>query len=242
MKKTLLIAAAALAAGVISSQAQVYSQNIVGYVNVPLPMGYSTVSVPLNGSNGNNALTNTIDNSSGALNGCYLYTFTGTHFNVVTFDNGFATGFGDAADLNPVPTPVIAPGTGFIINNNSGVPITNTFVGTVAISSVPGAVTNIVGANKSFVSSVLPIGGGLISSLQFTNINGNLNGAYIYVPNIVGGNVHGYTISTFDNGFPSGFGDAADLNPAPEPNIPVGSGFIIDNNAGLGAVNWVQGL
>ncbi len=31
--KTLLIAAAALAAGIISSQAQVYSQNIVGYAN-----------------------------------------------------------------------------------------------------------------------------------------------------------------------------------------------------------------
>ena len=37
MKKTLLIAAAALAASVISSQAQVYSQNIVGYANVATP-------------------------------------------------------------------------------------------------------------------------------------------------------------------------------------------------------------
>ncbi len=35
--KTLLIAAAALAAGVISSQAQVYSANIVGYANVVCP-------------------------------------------------------------------------------------------------------------------------------------------------------------------------------------------------------------
>ena len=37
--KTLLIAAAALAAGVISSQAQVYSQNIVGYANLACPTG-----------------------------------------------------------------------------------------------------------------------------------------------------------------------------------------------------------
>ncbi len=37
MKKTLLIAAAALVAGVISSEAQVYSANIVGYVNVVMP-------------------------------------------------------------------------------------------------------------------------------------------------------------------------------------------------------------
>ena len=34
MRKTLLMAAAALAAGVISSQAGVYSANIVGYANV----------------------------------------------------------------------------------------------------------------------------------------------------------------------------------------------------------------
>src|SRR5258708_2807982 len=34
--KTLLIAAAALAVGIISSQAQVYSQNVVGYYNVPV--------------------------------------------------------------------------------------------------------------------------------------------------------------------------------------------------------------
>ncbi len=39
MKKTLLIAAAALVAGVISSDAQVYSANIVGYVNVACPAG-----------------------------------------------------------------------------------------------------------------------------------------------------------------------------------------------------------
>ena len=37
MKKTLLMAAATLAAGIISSQAQVYSQNVVGYINQPIP-------------------------------------------------------------------------------------------------------------------------------------------------------------------------------------------------------------
>ena len=40
--KTLLIAAAALAAGILSSSAQTYSQNIVGYVNQVLPANAST--------------------------------------------------------------------------------------------------------------------------------------------------------------------------------------------------------
>ena len=34
--KTLLIAAAALAVGILASSAQTYSQNVVGYVNVTL--------------------------------------------------------------------------------------------------------------------------------------------------------------------------------------------------------------
>src|ERR1035437_9936335 len=46
MKKTLLIAAAALAAGVITSQAQVYSLNVVGYANVPQAGGDLMLSCP----------------------------------------------------------------------------------------------------------------------------------------------------------------------------------------------------
>jgi len=55
MKKTLLIAAAALAAGIISTQAQVYSQNVVGYVNQPIPAGgYQIVGGQMvNGSDAN---------------------------------------------------------------------------------------------------------------------------------------------------------------------------------------------
>ncbi len=52
--KTLLIAAAALAAAVTSSQAQstVYSQNIVGYVNQVLPGAgvFTSVVAPLQGT------------------------------------------------------------------------------------------------------------------------------------------------------------------------------------------------
>jgi len=242
MKKTLLIAAAALAASVISSEAQVYSQNIVGYVNVPLAAGYNIVSVPLNGNNGNNALTNTIDNSSGNYNGAYLYTYNGHSFDQITFDNTMATGFGDAADLNPVPTPTFNPGTAFYINNNTGLLLTNTFVGSVAIATIPGSTTNVVASNKSMVGSVLPIGGGLISVLGLPNPAGANNGCYVYVPNISGGSIHGYVQTTVDNGFGTGFGDAADLNQAPEPVIPVAGGFLFDNNVGGGPINWVQSL
>lgn len=53
--KTLLIAAAALAAATISSQAQVYSQNVVGYVNQSIPAGHYQIigSQLINGSDVN---------------------------------------------------------------------------------------------------------------------------------------------------------------------------------------------
>jgi hypothetical protein len=58
--KTLLIAAAALAAGVMTSQAQVYSQNIVGYINIPLTnsTGYTLVAnqLDVDGTGTNNGL------------------------------------------------------------------------------------------------------------------------------------------------------------------------------------------
>jgi len=239
--KTLLIAAAALAAGVISSQAQVYSQNIVGYVNKPLPLGYSVVSIPLNASN-DNSLTNTIPNVGGALNGANLYIYTGTKFNVYTFDDGYASGFGDATDSAEAPTPVINPGVGFFINNNTGTAITNVFVGSVAVNSLPGTTTNTATPGVTFKSSILAIGGGVTSSLQLTNVAGALNGTVVYLPNIYGGQVHGYIAYTFDDGYASGFGDATDSAEASEPQVPVSSAFLYNNNAGLGNVIWKQTL
>ena len=76
MKKTLLIAAAALAAGVISSQAQVYSQNVVGYINITTPAGgYSFVANQLtNGNNNvNNVLNSGLVSDPNALTNSTLY-------------------------------------------------------------------------------------------------------------------------------------------------------------------------
>ena len=83
--KTLLIAAAALVAGVVSSEAQVYSANIVGYVNVTVPAAsYVLMANPL--TTGNDVLTNVIPPGSvpntttkayiysGGSFGCLLYT------------------------------------------------------------------------------------------------------------------------------------------------------------------------
>ncbi len=78
--KTLLIAAAALAAGVISSQAQVYSANVVGYVNVVLPAGqFVLASNPLDDG------TNTVTSLGAALaNKSSIQVWNGTSFTVAS--------------------------------------------------------------------------------------------------------------------------------------------------------------
>jgi hypothetical protein len=240
MKKTLLIAAAALAAGVISSQAQVYSQNIVGYVNTPLPLGTSFISIPLANTAGD-SMTNTIPNS-GQLDGAVVSIFNGTHFVQSTFDSTMPTGFGNASDSAAVPAPVVDPGTSFYLNNNTGVIQTNTFVGQVFIASIPGTATNSLPAGNSFAASVIPFGGGISSSLQFSNNAGALDGTIVSQPNIVGGSIHGFTQTVFDSTMSTGFGNASDSASAPEPQVVVGGGFIYNNNAGGGAIQWVQTL
>ena len=119
--KTLLIAAAALALSLATSQAQVYSANVVGYANVVLPGNgaQSLICNPFDDGNGNQ-LTNlftTLPNQSS------ITTWGGATFNAaIPFQAG-----------NWVGNTALPPGIGFFVKNGkAGSPtITNTFVGTV---------------------------------------------------------------------------------------------------------------
>ncbi|MGA2787692.1 MAG: hypothetical protein ABSF60_09195 [Verrucomicrobiota bacterium] len=240
--KTLLIASAALAAGILTSSAQTYSQNIVGYVVEPLPAGYSIAANPLNGAV-NNSLQNTFNNGDGSFDGNLLLVWTGSKYATYTFDSTMPQGFADANDINSVPAPVLNPGTGFLINNNQGGgTFTNTWTGTVAISSLPGTTTNTIPAGLSFYASQLPYAGGVETVLNVPS-DGSLDGNLLEIPNINGsGAIKGYNTYTFDSTMPQGFGDANDLHSVPEPVIPVGGGFFINNNQGGGTFQWVQTL
>jgi hypothetical protein len=242
--KALLIAAAALAAGVITSQAQVYSQNIVGYVNQPLGGGWNGVANPLDNSTGN-SLTNIIQNPVGNFDGTFVYTWNGTSFTVVQYDSSQPTGIANSSDTAAVPSPIINPGEGFFFNNQYQ-SVTNTFVGQVHIDSgtYPGTSTNIISDSQtySFVSSVLPIGGGLSSVLGLTNSAGALDGTFIYLPNISAtGAFLGYNVVQFDSSQTTGFANSADTSAVPEPVIPVGASFLINNQSGA-AITWVQSI
>jgi hypothetical protein len=246
--KTLLIAtAAALAAGIISSQAQVYSQNIVGYVNKTLTPGFVNIDNPLDNSAGN-SLTNIVPDTGNSLDGTLVYTWNGSGYTIYTIDSGQPTGLGDFQDNNPLPSPTINPGTLFYFDNNTASTFTNTFVGTVHVDAAPtgsqvvGTSTNNLIVGYNFVSSKIPVAGGIAAIGLTNNVvggSGRLDGTLLYIPNIISGSFHGYTIVTIDSGQSTGYGDFQDNNAVPEPVIPVNQGFIFYNNT-ASPITWTQ--
>jgi len=157
--KTLLLAVAALAAGVISSEAQnVYSQNVVGYVNVVSPVGgqFSLVANPLD--NGTNTITSLFPS---APNQTVIEVWGGASYQQAKKIAGTWT-----------TNLLLNPGTGFFLQfpAASGT-VTNTFVGNVVVQQPDGVSlgTNTLALPNSFVlvGSVFP----LSDTLTGTNIN-----------------------------------------------------------------------
>jgi hypothetical protein len=176
--KTLLLAAALTAAGIASIQAQsnVYSVNVVGYVNVTVPgNAYALIANPLNATN--NSLGSVIASPPPATT-FYKYT-TGSGYEIFTFDE---------FDLawTPNGNVSLAPGEGGFIKNPLATPITLTFVGEV----LQGSLTNDLPAGYSVRSSKVPQSGLVSTTLGLPANPADV--LYKYVP------LTGYSIFTFD--------------------------------------------
>jgi len=138
--KTLLLTAAVIAAGIGASQAQVYSVNSVGYVNLSLTPGFSLIANPLQGTN--NQLSTVIPVAP-----------DGTQ--VLTWNTGAQT-FNSASvfdgDVNQwFPNGSLPVGIGAFIN--LPVASTITFVGEVTQGP---AITNQVSNNYSLLANMVP--------------------------------------------------------------------------------------
>jgi len=156
MRTKLLAAAAILAAGLATSVAQsnVYSLNVVGYVNVDLPVGFTLVANPLNATN-NGINTVLPDVPVGSL----LYKYTGSFGSPAEF---FGVGVGWDNNLT------LAPGEGAFIQVPSA--RTVTFVGEV----MQGNLTNSLPAGFSLRASMVPQSAGLSSVLGYPATAGDL--------------------------------------------------------------------
>jgi hypothetical protein len=146
--KTLLLTAALAAAGAATSMAQVYSVNMVGYINVSLPKGFSLIANQLNATP-DNKVTTLIP---APPNNTQAYKFnpgSGTYGTMV-YVTGIGWDDGGSGDINMTANP----GEGvFIYIDPAEAPSGSavTFVGEVQLtSSVP------VGTGFTIVSSALP--------------------------------------------------------------------------------------
>ena len=158
--KTLLIAAAALVAGVISSEAQtVYSVNVVGYVNIVTTNGFVLVNNALDYDG--SGLSNTVQNLFGTnlpVNSQILTWNTGSGaFSV----NQYLSSKSGNAWQNP--NQQLPPGKGFFISTS--IVKTNAFVGTV----LQGGLTNqfLTSAGFSLIGGSFPVVGGITTTYGY---------------------------------------------------------------------------
>jgi hypothetical protein len=215
--KSLCLAAAAVLGGLLTASAQnVYSLNVVGYVNKTLPVGFSLNANPLDDGNGNisSNLVTGLPNKS----------------QIIVYDqvNGYQTAqyFTSSGSWNAAFA--LPPGKGFFVKVASGSTLTNTFVGNVA-GALPGSITNSVLAGFNLVGSPYPIGG------IHTNQGSNTINLPV-LPNksqvIVYDQVNGYQTAQY-------FTSSGAWNAAFQ--VDVGQGFFI-KNTGVSPASWVQNV
>lgn len=213
--KTLLLTAAFVAAGVATSMAQVYSQNVVGYVNksIPLKTGaaltYAILANPLNGTNNN---INTVIPT--APEGSQLFKFSGGLFES---PETFITGAGWIPG-----TAELLPGEGFFIAVDNAVaanPTTLTFVGEVPQGNLSTPVPN----GYSIKASPVPQEGGVTGVLGLTPASES--------------QIFTWNIADQRYNDPFTYIDGAGWIPS-DPVIPVGEGFFLLNPGG--AFNWTR--
>jgi hypothetical protein len=176
MRTKALLCLAALAAGLATTavaQNNVYSLNIVGYVNISQPAGFQLYGNPLNTTN--NDVKFLFPNAS-SFPGLAVYKFNGSGYDIASFDPD-AGGWTGPMNLNP--------GEGFWLQVPAGGTYNNTFVGEVVKDS-----TNHLAAGFSLKSSAYPASMPIVTGLQ-APLGATGDAVYIF-------NGSGYTIYAFD--------------------------------------------
>jgi len=160
--KALLLAAAFVAAGIATSMAQssnVYSLNVVGYVNVTLSPGYSIIENPLQWP-GENVLSNVMPV---VPKGSIIYDFAsgGASSHSYNLQGSGLTNWGATGSSM---SQAFLPGTGFFFKNPNTNNYTVTFVGNV----MQGTLSNYVrGGGYTLIGSQVPQAGAIDSDLGY---------------------------------------------------------------------------
>lgn len=211
------MAGAALVLSLATSQAQVYSANVVGYVNrvIPAYPGYAVVANPLD--TGNNVLTNLLQKlpvGSQVLK----WDYNNSTFDKVFSRNSIGAGWSPTGSgtntLNLGEACVVQLGSTYVGT------FTNTFVGTV----LQGSISNVIMfPGYTFASFPVPVTGTATDAV--INLNASLpsspSGSEFLAFNEVAQN--GFTLISTRNGIGAGWSGGI-------PQITLGTGFFIINN------------
>jgi len=221
--KILLASAAALAAGVLASNAQVYSANVVGYVNVVYPAGqYAMSANPL--TTGNDVLTNVLTSTTGASTIAY---WTGSGFATYQYSGVQKKWLNGAVDVS---TSLVKPGFGYFIKAG-GAGFTNTYVGSVVAATGGGTATNALLAGYQPVGETVPYSDVVTNA---ATVNLTVGGASLLLTWNQSGQAFDptYQYSGVQHVWKVG-------STVTNPPINVAQGFFISPTA---ATNWVQTL
>jgi hypothetical protein len=161
--KTILLTAALVAAGVASSMAQssnVYSLNVVGYVNITLVPGYNLVTLPLQNADPTSAINSVLTNQNPLLPlGSLLYTWDNVHGRYAPAYLAGGDGNWYDGNFNPA-TNTLPPGDAFFVQNGLNSNVTVTVVGTV----LQGTNSYAVNPGYGFYGDFVPIVGDLTTN------------------------------------------------------------------------------
>jgi len=229
--KALLLGAAAVAAGLMTSHAQVYSANIVGYVNIPLTNGVLSIVAPAldaDGTGTNNTISTVF---STPTVGDVAFVFNGSGYNTIGYNTvGHGANAVTGWYLNGVLTNGYPINPGVSVFYQPAANETNTQVGTVLQG------TNLV--NKFFpaagsiglLSSQVPIAGGVTTVLGYTPSVGDV----VFEYNGSGYNTYGYNTVGHGANAVTGWYLNGVLS---EPQVAVGQGFWLQPAQ---STNWTQ--
>lgn len=234
--KILLLGAAIFAAGIatlMADSSNVYSQNVVGYINLTLNEGFNLVAGQLDADQtGTNNTVETVFGTPSTLPlASQVFVFNGTTFDTETWNknkSGTATNWssstGSPLVLNPgqgcwvsIPSGAFSGGTGTVTI------VGNVLQGTLINSQIPPV------GGFALVSSQVPLSGGIGSTLAYTPYlndqvyiwNGSTYDSYTYAKNKAG------TATNWNSTF--GFGV--------EPSLNIGQGFWLYSATGSGWTN-----
>jgi hypothetical protein len=221
--KALLCAAGLLAVGAVSALAQsnVYSLNVVGYVNVSLTNGFNLIAnqLDVDGNRTNNTIAGVFSTNFPNLTKVYGYNTAGGTFGIATYASGSATWVGGQPSVNNG----LAPGAGVWVQipgtAGTPTPLTLTEVGNV----VQGTYNLPVSTGFQIMSLIPPVSGKVKTDFGYPAAN--LDKIYQY--NAV---TRAFTIHTYASATGAWTGGG-------EPTPAVGEAFWVQST---GAKTWTQ--